>query len=130
MRVRTALPLSVIFTSLTALSAQAGSSYVENSYRLRSITNGRSLTNINISETYQGWREAVSSATKREWGATAVSEWRDGRDFREQERFDITATSKAYEKGDFIKNTDVYVRETYHFTGFEKDHRVTSGFDF
>lgn len=130
MKLQKILPLSCIAVSLAALPALAGSSYVENSYRLRSITGGTSTTNVDVSEIYSGWRKADSTAVKTEWGTTTVTEAKDGRTFHETESFDITARSGSWERGDFTKTTDVNVTEVYHFTGFEKDHRVTSGFDF
>lgn len=130
MKLQKVLPLSAVLVGLAALPSVAGSSYVENSYRLRSITDGTSTTNVDVAEIYEGTRTASSNAVKTEWGTTTVTEANDGRTFDETESFDIEATSSSSESGHFSKTTDVDVTETYHFTGFEKDHRVTSGYDF
>ncbi len=125
-----AIPLSFVLLSVVTLPSLAGSSYVENSYKVRSIFNGKSTTKIDIQEVYEGVREATSSAVKREWGTTSVSEIQNGRNFAERDRFDITTRSSSQERGNVLKNTNISVRESYDFSGFEKSHRVTSGFDF
>jgi hypothetical protein len=124
------IPLSLVLLGVAALPSFAGSTYVENSYRVRSIFNGKSTTKIDIKEIYEGVREATSSAVKREWGSTSVSEIKDGRHFIERDRFDITTRSASQERGNFVQNTNVSVRESFDFSGFEKNHRVTGGFDF
>lgn len=124
-------PLAVLISlGAAALPASAGSSYVENSYRLKSIYNGKSTTNIRVHETYKADTWAHSSATKNEWGHTSVSEHKDGRKFNEYEAFDITTSSYAQEDGKLHRNVNIHTKESYNFSGFEKDHRVTSGFDF
>jgi hypothetical protein len=130
MKWRTAISLSLVFVSAVTLPSFAGSSYVEDSYRLRSIYNGESTTKIDIKEVYQGTREADSSAVKREWGTTSVTEVKDGRSFVETDRYDATARSYSREAGDFLKTTTVSVQESFDFNGFSKAHRVTSGFEF
>ncbi|MGB7413954.1 MAG: hypothetical protein WA902_07075 [Thermosynechococcaceae cyanobacterium] len=130
MKWRSSIPFSFIFLAVVTLPSFAGSSYVENSYKVRSIFNGESKTKIDIKEVYEGVREAGSSAVKREWGTTSVAESRDGRNFLEKDRFDVTTKSYSQERGNFLKTTNVSIRESYDFSGFEKNHRVSSGFDF
>lgn len=124
-------PLAVLISlGAAALPAAAGSSYVENSIRLRSIKDGRSTTNINVHETYNAKTWAHSSATKHEWGSTSVTEDKDGRWFKEHDTYDIVTKSYAQEDGKLSRTVNVHTNESYNFSGFEKDHRVTSGFDF
>ncbi|NJK40233.1 MAG: hypothetical protein HC934_00625 [Acaryochloridaceae cyanobacterium SU_2_1] len=123
---------AAIFISLglAALPAVAGETYVENSYRLKSIYNGKSTTNVNVKETYNATTWAGSNATKREWGSTTVTEAANGRTFNEHEAFDIVTTSSATEDGKLSRITNVDSKDFYEFSGFNKDHRVTSGFSF
>jgi hypothetical protein len=130
MKLQKILPLSAILVGVAALPSFAGSSYVENSYNLKSTFNGRSDTNVKVDEVYKGWRSAGSNATKNEWSTTTVTEAKDGRNFTETDTADISTTSYASESGDFRTTTNVAVKESYNFSGFDKDHRVTSGFDF
>ena len=125
-----ALSLSVILLNVVVLPSFAGSAYVEDSYRLRKIFNGESTTKVKIKEIYTGIREADSYAVKREWGSTVAIEAKDGRNFYENDRFNITTKSSAQERGNVRKVTNVNVIESYEFSGFNKSHRVTSGFDF
>ncbi len=124
------LPGLLLFLSVAAQRASAGSAYAENSYRVRQIFNGKSETKLDIQETYSGERKAGSTAIKREWGTTTVTESANGRNFVETDRFDITTRSYSRERGDFLRTTNINVTESYDFSGFEKSHRVTSGFDF
>ncbi|WP_299485384.1 hypothetical protein [Acaryochloris sp. IP29b_bin.137] len=123
-------PLAVLLSLGAALPASAGSSYVKNSYDLRSIYDGKSTTNIHVHETYKADTWAHSSATKKEWGYTSVTEHKDGRDFNEFESFDIKTTSYAQEDGRLERDVRVHTHESYKFSGFEKDHTVSSGFEF
>jgi phage-related tail fiber protein len=130
MKLQRILPLSAILVGVAALPSLAGSSYVENSFNLKSIFNGKSSTTVNVDEIYKGWRSAGSDAVKKEWSTTKATEVKDGRYFSEVDKADIKTTSFAREKGDFTTTTAVRVNESYDFSGFDKDHRVTSGFDF
>ncbi|KAI9133310.1 hypothetical protein [Acaryochloris sp. CCMEE 5410] len=124
-------PLAVLISlGAAALPAAAGESYVENSYRLKSTFNGHSTTNVNVHETYNANTWADSSAVKTEWGSTTVTEAKDGRTFHETESFDIVTESSAREDGRLSRTVNVSTTESYDFSGFDKDHRVTSGFSF
>ncbi|MGB7413955.1 MAG: hypothetical protein WA902_07080 [Thermosynechococcaceae cyanobacterium] len=130
MKLQKILPLSAILVAAAALPSLAGTSFVENSYNLKSTFNGKSSTNINVNEVYKGWREAGSNATKNEWSTTTTTEAKDGRTFHEVDKADIATSSYSHEKGDFTTTTNVAVKESYDFSGFDKTHRVTSGFSF
>ncbi len=143
MKLQKVLPLSAILVGFAALPSLAGSSYVENSYDLKNTFNGRSSTKVRVDETYKGWREAGSDATKtvnattttsyNEWGDITADNgdvaWRDTT-FNETDTTNITVNSWSKEKGDFTRTTDIDVDESYNFTGFNKTHKVTSGFSF
>lgn len=143
MMLRKVLPLSFLFVSLAALPALAGSSYVENSFNLRNIYNGKSKTDVNINEIYHGIRSAGSDAIKNTHSVTTTSYkekgdirldngdtvWRNTK-FYETDVSDIVTTSWSRESGSFSKLTNINVRDTYNFSGFDKVHRATSGFDF
>ncbi|MGF1602180.1 MAG: hypothetical protein ACFCU8_09190 [Thermosynechococcaceae cyanobacterium] len=130
MKLQKILPLSAILVAAAALPSLAGSTYVENSYNLRSTFNGKSHTNVKVDEVYKGWRSADSSATKNVWSTTTTTENKDGRTFSEVDKADIRTTSGSWEKGDFTNTTAVRQTESYDFSGFSKDHRVTSGYNF
>ncbi len=131
MKLQIIAPVAVLISlGAAALPAAAGESYVENSYRIRSIYNGHSTTNVNVHETYNADTWAKSSSTKTEWGTTTTSGDKDGVWFDETESFDITAHSSAGEDGHISRTTNVHSTETYDFSGINKDHRVTSGFSF
>jgi hypothetical protein len=130
MKLQQILPLSAILVAAAALPSLAGSTYVENSYNLRSTFNGKSNTSVKVDEVYKGWRSADSSATKNVWSTTTTTEHKDGRSFEEVDRADIQTTSRSWEKGDFTNTTAVRQNESYDFSGFSKDHRVTSGYSF
>lgn len=124
-------PLAVLVSlGAAALPAAAGESYVENSYRIRSIYNGHSTTNVNVHETYDAKTWARSETTKTEWGTTTTTGDKDGVWFNETESFDIVANSSAGEDGRLWRETNVHSTETYDFSGINKDHRVTAGFSF
>jgi hypothetical protein len=130
MKLQQILPLSAILVAAAALPSLAGSTYVENSYNLRSTFNGKSNTSVKVDEVYKGWRSADSSATKNVWSTTTTTENKDGRSFHEVDKADIHTTSGSWEKGDFTNTTAVRQHESYDFSGFSKDHRVTSGYSF
>ncbi|MGF1602181.1 MAG: hypothetical protein ACFCU8_09195 [Thermosynechococcaceae cyanobacterium] len=130
MKLQKILPLSAILVVFAALPSFAGSTYVENSYNLRSTFNGKSHTNVNVDEIYSGHRSATSSATKKVASTTTTTEAKDGRTFNETDVADIYTTSSSSEAGNFTNTTAVRQTESYDFSGFSKDHRVTSGYNF
>ncbi len=138
MKLQKIIPLSAIFIGFLALPSFAGSSYVENSFNLKNTYNGVSDTNVNIKQIYQGIRSAGSDAVKNELSITTTDyseygdvagSWRET-NFSEIDIADITAKSWSREYGRFKNVTNVAVKESYDFSGFDKTHRVTSGFDF
>ncbi|MGB7413956.1 MAG: hypothetical protein WA902_07085 [Thermosynechococcaceae cyanobacterium] len=130
MKLQRILPLSALLVAAAALPSLAGTSFVENSYNLKSTFNGKSSTNINVNEVYKGHRTAGSDASKTEKSITTTTEAKDGRTFNEVDTADIATSSYSRESGDFATATNVAVKESYDFSGFDKTHRVTSGFSF
>jgi hypothetical protein len=130
MKLQKILPLSAILVAAAALPSLAGSTYVENSYNLKSTFNGRSNTTVDVNEHYSGTRSAHSSATKDVTSETTTTEAKDGRTFHEKDIATINTTSTSSESGDFTNTTAVKQTESYDFSGFAKDHRVTSGYSF
>ncbi|PZD72131.1 hypothetical protein C1752_04109 [Acaryochloris thomasi RCC1774] len=138
MKLQRVLPLSAILVGFAALPSLAGSSYVENSFNLKNTYNGHSDTKVKVHEVYKGTRSAGSDAVKNEWSVTTTDytekgdvagSWRET-NFSEVDVADISVSSWSSEHGRFKNTTDVAVHESYDFSGFDKTHRVTSGFDF
>ncbi len=138
LNLRKALPISAVLAAFCALPAVAGSSYTENSYNLRNITNGRSVTNINVTDVKNTWGEGGSYNSKEGTSSTSVyqstrtdapGEWTSST-LSEQDSFDITATSFTKERFDGTTKTNVSVTDAYDYAGTDKTHRTTSGFDF
>ncbi|NJN74887.1 MAG: hypothetical protein HC799_19950 [Limnothrix sp. RL_2_0] len=123
--------------SLPAFAGGA-STYVENSYNLRNIYNGRSQTNVKVDSTYEFDRTAQSNASKI--GTTSsttmqsASGNKDGfainQSFVEKDNFNISNTSSVKETGSGSENKTVTVSDSYSYNGFDKTHRVTSGFGY
>ncbi len=138
MKLQKVLPLSAILVGVAALPSLAGSSYVENSFNLKNTFNGRSNTDVDVHQLYEGTRSAGSDAVKNETSTTTTDyyetgdvagSWRET-NFSEIDVADISVSSWSRESGSFSNSTDVAVDESYNFSGFDKTHRVTSGFDF
>ncbi|PZD72132.1 hypothetical protein C1752_04110 [Acaryochloris thomasi RCC1774] len=138
MKIQRILPLSAILVGFAALPSLAGSSYVENSFNLKNTYNGYSKTDVDVNQLYLGTRSAGSDATKDEYSITktdynekgdVAGSWRET-NFSEVDVADISVSSWSEESGAFINSTKVAVDESYQFSGFDKTHRVTSGFDF
>ena len=136
---RKALPISAVLTAFCALPALAGSSYTENTYSLRNITNGSSTTTVDVTETTNRWGYGESYNTKNGYESTKVNQWSGGTDangqyvstdLSESDYFDISATSYAYEQFDSTATTKVKIEDSYNYSGTDKTHRTTAGFDF
>ena len=132
--------LSTVLVGTMSLPALAGgaSTYVENSYSLRNIYNGRSETKVNIDSTYEFDRTAQSNASKIGTTSSTTKQsaygHKDGFDisqtFEEKDNFNIENTSSVTETGSGTETKTVEVTDSYSYNGFDKTHRVTSGFGY
>lgn len=124
-------PLAVLISlGAAALPAAAGESYVENSYRVKSIFNGHSTTNVRVKEQYDARTWAGSVSTKEVEATTTTSGDKDGVWFKEVDNSKIKTVSSATEDGKLSRTTNVTQRDSYDYSGINKDHRVTGGFSF
>lgn len=128
--VRKSLFFYMAVVSLTALPSHAGETHVENSYRIRSLTNGWFDSSFNLHEAYTGYHNADTSVTKSETGFTSISGSRKSSALQEFEAFEVHSSAATWGRGFFEKNTAVEASEAYNFTGFDQQHQTTSGFSF
>jgi hypothetical protein len=147
------LPITAgLLLSAVSLPAFAGTSSVSNSYSIRDIHDGVSTTNVDVHESYSGYRNAYSDAYKDEYGITVTTDgssttsrkWQscgygcstdtttvsDDARFEEVDVYYASTHSYASEYGTFYNNTHVDVTDTYKYDGFDKTHTVSSGFSF
>ena len=132
--------LSVIFINTLSLSAFAGgaSSYVENDFRIRNIYNGRSETKVRVDSNYTFDRKAISDSIKQGTSLSVTKQSASGdvggfwveQSFKEIDNFNISANTTLEERGwgQEIKNVRSF--DTYRYNGFDKTHRVSTGFSY
>ncbi|MGR3275496.1 hypothetical protein ACSYAD_10315 [Acaryochloris marina NIES-2412] len=131
MKLQKIAPLAVLISlGAAALPAAAGESYVENSYRVKSIFNGHSTTNVNVHETYDATTWAGSVSTKHVDATTTTKGDKDGVWFEETDHSTISTISSATEDGKLSRTTNVHNTDSYDYSGINKTHRVTGGFSF
>ena len=134
------ISLSTVLVGALSLPAIAGgaSTYFENSYNIRNIFNGLSETKVRLDSTYRFDRKSVSdslkqgttnSVTKQSASGDVDGFWTE-QSFIEKDKFHISARSNVTENGWGVEKVRLTSFDTFQYNGFDKTHRVTSGFSY
>jgi hypothetical protein len=140
-------PVALLVLLSAVPSAFAGSAGVTNSWKTRDIKNGKYEMKVNVDDKYYYNRDAKATAWKKEYGATVITDNDyksdkgvkdssksynndDSTKFTEVDYYKAGAESYNKEWGYGHTFTDVSVKETYDFSGFEKTHSVSSDFSY
>jgi hypothetical protein len=150
----TPIALMVLLSAIP--SAFAGSAGVTNSWKTRDIKNGKYEMNVKVDDKYYYNRDAKATAWKEEYGKTVItdndykgdkgicesdkchssydgnSSYKndDSTKFAEVDYYKAGSESYNKEWGSGRTFTDVSIKETYDFSGFEKTHSVSSDFSY
>ncbi len=143
-------PLSLLVLLSAIPSAFAGSAGVTNTWKTRDIKNGRSELNVKVDDKYYYNRDAKATAWKNEYGVTVITDNysnsggvckssdkcktpqknEDSTKFAEIDVYKAGSESYNKESGYGSTFTNVSVKETYDFSGFEKTHSVSADFSY
>jgi hypothetical protein len=144
-------PFALLVLLSAVPAAFAGSAGVTNSWKTRDIKNGHSEMKVNVDDKYYYNRDAKATAWKEEYGATVItdnysdkgggvcktsekcnphSKNDDSTKFAEIDVYKAGSDSYNKEWGYGHTFTNVSLKETYDFSGFEKTHSVSSDFSY
>ena len=134
------ISLSTVLVGALSIPAIAGgaSTYVENSYSIRNIFSGLSETKVRLDSTYRFDRKSISDSLKQGTTSSRTNQSASGdvdgfwvdQSFREVDKFNIYSRSNVVENGWGIEKVSLRSFDSYQYNGFDKTHRVTSGFGY